>query len=350
MAFGYSWDEQQQDPFESSYFQQPSMPAPAPEPAPAQDPFASSVFESPSMSRQAPADDYGSFRSPSGGGLELREPRPSPTQPGAQPQQQQPFDFGSLMSKVRTATDPRSKAIAQDELARTTFQQLKQAGHDVKWQGDQLHVDGRPYVIGDGSAPATPGPNPTGDFVQGERQLPGTPGRTAPAAPQQPTASPYGAAAGSGFGGAGSAQEAYDQISSTLDPNASREEMEAAIEAAFGHLPGYGGAYKESVMLNGRWYDLVNSYGGAGASWAGLRPKGPDKAKMASSMFGNDMLSGLMTPFGGSSSGIGQGRVGGARDVDLSLDTLNPTILALLQQQQEPEQDPLTPSYMGIMR
>jgi hypothetical protein len=74
-------------------------------------------------------------------------------------------------------------------------------------------------------------------------------------------------------GGAGNAQDAYQQLVGSISPNASKEEMESAIAAAFGHLPGYGGAYKESVMLNGQWYDLVRGYGGAGAEFQGLTPK-----------------------------------------------------------------------------
>lgn len=74
-------------------------------------------------------------------------------------------------------------------------------------------------------------------------------------------------------GTAQNAQDAYAQLSSSISPNASKEEMESAIAAAFGHLPGYGGAYKESVMLNGQWYDLVRGYGGAGAEFQGLTPK-----------------------------------------------------------------------------
>lgn len=75
-------------------------------------------------------------------------------------------------------------------------------------------------------------------------------------------------------GTAQNAQDAYAQLSGSISPNASKEEMESAIAAAFGHLPGYGGAYKESVMLNGQWYDMVTGYGGPGASWGGLTPKG----------------------------------------------------------------------------
>lgn len=74
-------------------------------------------------------------------------------------------------------------------------------------------------------------------------------------------------------GTAQNAQDAYAQLAGSISPNASREEMESAIAAAFGHLPGYGGAYKESVMLNGQWYDLVRGYGGPGAEFQGLTPK-----------------------------------------------------------------------------
>jgi hypothetical protein len=52
-----------------------------------------------------------------------------------------------------------------------------------------------------------------------------------------------------------------------LDPNMPREEMESTLEAIFGGLPGYGGVYKESVMRNGDWLDLVGGYGGPGARW-----------------------------------------------------------------------------------
>ena len=75
-------------------------------------------------------------------------------------------------------------------------------------------------------------------------------------------------------GTAANAQDAYAQLAGSISPNASKEEMESAIAAAFGHLPGYGGAYKESVMLNGQWYDLVRGYGGPGAEFQGLTPKG----------------------------------------------------------------------------
>jgi hypothetical protein len=60
-------------------------------------------------------------------------------------------------------------------------------------------------------------------------------------------------------------------------------------------------------------------------------------------------MSGALSPFGGSGGvGVGSGAVQGARGVELSAG-LNPAILAYLQQQPE-EPDPMSPSYMGLLR
>jgi hypothetical protein len=94
-------------------------------------------------------------------------------------------------------------------------------------------------------------------------------------------------------GTAENAQQAYEQLVSGISPNASREEMESAIEAAFGHLPGYGGAYKESVMLNGQWYDMVTGYGAEGATWGGLTPKNDSPSGGAGTASGGGTTTGL---------------------------------------------------------
>lgn len=59
--------------------------------------------------------------------------------------------YQDQLQRIRSMVDPTQQAIAKDELARNVAKNLTDAGHDVKWQGDQLMVDGRPYVIGDGS-------------------------------------------------------------------------------------------------------------------------------------------------------------------------------------------------------
>ncbi len=77
------------------------------------------------------------------------------------------------------------------------------------------------------------------------------------------------------------AERAYARLTGAVAPSASKEEMESAIASAFKDVPGYGGAYKESVMLDGVWYDLVGNYGAANASFHGLMPKTESPATMA---------------------------------------------------------------------
>lgn len=97
---------------------------------------------------------------PSGG------PSPQPTAPPA---------YADTLTKIQQTTDPRQKAVLQDQLARDLFSTLRTAGHDVKWQGDQLIVDGRPYVVGDGSQT---GPGATADGPGSAWRTPETgPGR-----------------------------------------------------------------------------------------------------------------------------------------------------------------------------
>jgi hypothetical protein len=76
---------------------------------------------------------------------------------------------------------------------------------------------------------------------------------------------------GQGQGG-GDINSAFAFLQQNVAPNASKEQMEAAITQAFSSVPGFQGAYKESVNINGQWYDLVGGYGGANPSWQ-LMPK-----------------------------------------------------------------------------
>jgi len=68
--------------------------------------------------------------------------------------------YTDLLRQIASATDPAQKAVLQDQLGRDLFSGLTAAGHDVKWQGEQLIVDGRAYVLGDGSGIASGEPNP----------------------------------------------------------------------------------------------------------------------------------------------------------------------------------------------
>lgn len=66
--------------------------------------------------------------------------------------------YDQTLSQLRGTNDLQLKAQLRDKLARDVFSTLKTAGHEVKWQGDQLLVDGRPYVVGgdDGGPNTTP--------------------------------------------------------------------------------------------------------------------------------------------------------------------------------------------------
>lgn len=67
-----------------------------------------------------------------------------------------------LLGQITSATDPQQKEVLKDQLARSVFVSLKTAGHDVKWNGDQLMVDGRAYVVGGDAAVPGAGAGPVG--------------------------------------------------------------------------------------------------------------------------------------------------------------------------------------------
>ncbi len=56
-------------------------------------------------------------------------------------------DYATQVQQLSQISDPQQRAVAQDQLARSVYTDLQSAGHDVKWQGDQLIVDGRPYTV-----------------------------------------------------------------------------------------------------------------------------------------------------------------------------------------------------------
>jgi hypothetical protein len=56
-------------------------------------------------------------------------------------------NFQSQVAALESSSDPVQRAQQRDRLARDIYTSLKQQGHEVKWQGDQLVVDGRPYDV-----------------------------------------------------------------------------------------------------------------------------------------------------------------------------------------------------------
>lgn len=81
-------------------------------------------------------------------------PQSSP-QPGAASRDVEAYrasaGYRQQIDAIRAATDPAQQAQLRDKLSRDLFSSLKSSGHDVKWQGDQLLVDGRLYDVGGGA-------------------------------------------------------------------------------------------------------------------------------------------------------------------------------------------------------
>lgn len=77
-------------------------------------------------------------------------------QPGpSQTQYQTLRTYQDALERIQSAPDPQTAAIEQDRLARELYTSLQADGHDVKWQGDQIIIDGRPYTIA-GAGSTTP--------------------------------------------------------------------------------------------------------------------------------------------------------------------------------------------------
>lgn len=59
-------------------------------------------------------------------------------------------NFQQQVEALESTADPTQRAQQRDKLARDIYTSLKQSGHDVKWNGEQLIVDGRPYDVAGG--------------------------------------------------------------------------------------------------------------------------------------------------------------------------------------------------------
>ena len=123
------------------------------------------------------------------------QPAQQPTKISPQTTQRNAGGFGdwqTMLQKVQAASDPQQAATARDQLARSVYSSLSDAGHDVKWQDQNtIMVDGRAYTVagatgiappnnGDagieiGSATGPPGPGSIGGVSQGGQSGPGQP-------------------------------------------------------------------------------------------------------------------------------------------------------------------------------
>jgi hypothetical protein len=67
--------------------------------------------------------------------------------------------YTQFLDAIRATSDPMQQAQARDALARSLYSEFSAAGHDVKWDGDVLVVEGRRYTVGGGVDARTGGLN-----------------------------------------------------------------------------------------------------------------------------------------------------------------------------------------------
>lgn len=90
--------------------------------------------------------------------------------------------YRDAVSRISQSSDPATQARERDTLARSVFSDLQAAGHDAKWEGDVLVVDGRRYTVGGGSYGTGSGGNtgiggglPSGPVVDAQATAAGQP-------------------------------------------------------------------------------------------------------------------------------------------------------------------------------
>lgn len=175
-------------------------------------------------------------------------------------------DFSSAVQELQGLTDPAQIAMKRDKLARDLYASLSSSGHEVKWQGDQLMVDGRAYVVGGIQAgePA-PGGGPTtgGDPAS----YPPVAGPTTGAGSVGQYGMPAGAQADK-FNDPNYHSGKYDmlRVISKYPPTPEGlRQAEAELDAL-----GYGDVQllgDDKVRWNGDTIDLIQDVGGPGAKW-----------------------------------------------------------------------------------
>lgn len=163
--------QQDDDPFNASYggLHAPEASMPTSSFMEGADPGASAVAKKP---YQAPPMqtfyDTPTAALPSGAPQAASAPSPATQSPYAPASDTSAGSNGaekytSMLQQIQTAADPQQQAVLRDQLARQTYTDLKAAGHDVKWSGEQLLVDGRAYALG-GSTPSAATATPAGKF------------------------------------------------------------------------------------------------------------------------------------------------------------------------------------------
>ncbi|MCC6989959.1 MAG: hypothetical protein IT181_13220 [Acidobacteria bacterium] len=147
---------------------------------------------------------------------------------------------------LSSIADPSERARVQDEISRSVATTLQGAGHTVKWQGDTLMVDGRPYVVGSaGQQAAAPG---SADAAAG----------TATGAASQP-ATAQGASSvdpNKSYDPNDALNQANNAMQARFKRNLTPEEQQALINAI-----GYTGGPMPGAMLQ-QALDYIGKYSG----------------------------------------------------------------------------------------
>jgi hypothetical protein len=161
--------------------------------------------------------------------------------------------FASLAQQAPPMTDT-SKAGAEAWFREHIAPGMEAAGYKIyDLQGDKAWVGSREDP--EGKTPVDWLINAGGSNVQIGWQ-PESGGGTA------------GSGAISGSSGATSIQSAYEWLKQNADPSWTREEMQAAINAAFADVPGFVEGYAGDAVFDNGKLDLITNFEGPGASWS----------------------------------------------------------------------------------
>jgi len=148
----YYQDSDVNNPYHQEY-QDPLPQEPYEPPAPEEPPPSSAL---PPAAQQLPQQQA------------LAPPAPTQWTTGPMPSAQSVSDMVSRLRQARESSDPHGRAAGFDSVSRELSDLLAKQGHDIKWQGQQIVIDGRPYVIG-GTDPSKEWlPSSTSGYQPGE--------------------------------------------------------------------------------------------------------------------------------------------------------------------------------------
>lgn len=179
--------------------------------------------------------------------------------------------YQDLLTQLQSTTDPTQQANLKDQLSRQVYSTLQGAGHDVEWDGDQLMVDGRPYVVG-AAATTTPGAGTTDPNAVG---MPGSATNPNTGIGGAPNASAVSGPGASGSSGSGYGGYTFDSLPPGVDANNPTTQQILGLLKQAGVQPGGRGAGFTDVAY---WTDHPDQLSRLAADLQGTGPDqpGPD--------------------------------------------------------------------------